>query len=147
LRREIGEVRLKDLLPNTWTGRGDEVTYRRTEMPEETIPPTESRRRGTDRVSPKRVGYGLLFAFLPMVGGVNGVLEYHERWVKVEMGIAKQKVLEQRIEQLEARSASLESLLEDADDRTGRLERYQCRLGWNPPTTRNIDRDCGRRDD
>lgn len=116
-------------------------------MPEETIPPTMYRRRGTDRVDPKRLGYGVLIGILPLIGGVKGVLEYHERWVRVEMGMQMQVKLEKRIEQLEARSRNLEALLEDADDRTARLERYQCRLGWNPPATRNVDRDCGGRDD
>jgi predicted nuclease with TOPRIM domain len=106
--------------------------------------PSEERRRSTDRLSPKRIALGTLLSLLPALPAVNTALTYYEQWVNMKVEIQRDR---NEIDRLLKENQSLQGLLEDADDRLTLLERWQCRLGWNPPETRNRDRDCGRGND
>ena len=106
-----------------------------------TIPPDDRRhrRRTSDHVSMKRIVLSLLASTpLTIPGIIQGgrmLLDVHEEWVAL-------RAISGRVESLQKENESLKALLMDSDDRIALLERWHCRLGWDPPRTRDPQKEC-----
>lgn len=131
------------------------------------IPPEHHhhKRRGTDRVSWKRVSVGTVtlgavLTVWQVISQTKPILDFYAGWKAVyenanripelEAKLAEHEHYEETLKRLEAENIALRGaldVLEKALDETGgdleRLKRWQCRLGWNPPTTRDPQKECG----
>ena len=120
-------------------------------MSDVTIPP-HHRRRDSDRVSPKRIGIGTAFGVIAALGAARPGLDLYADFRAAVENSKKVTALEEkardydqmkeRVLNLEKKNESLTALLNDADNRLEILERWQCRLGWNPPTSRDPNKEC-----
>lgn len=100
-----------------------------------TTDPTSQNETSFIRIPKPGKGLYIPFATVGLVASAfTGAWQMWERWE-----LHKTEEIQAAIKHAQEEKA--------LEERLRKLERWQCRLGWNPPTTRNAERDCGKEEE
>jgi hypothetical protein len=138
------EVDFRDLLSNTYTGEPwqDELL----EKKEKPMPGPEDSYFSIPKKKGLFIpGTVIAIATILLTGGPKVYDVYCDWRASVEADVEERKDLEERLRKLEAIADQYKK--QGVEKRIDMLEQWQCRLGWNPPESRSIDRVCSENED